>query len=201
MTPTLRLRLSVLLLLLAGCGGDRSDSGPSTAGPFVPPEGEATVLPDLTGDALLAALADQYAPDQTLGYGPARDLLFDFLKGGATLAVAVDEYGGTAGIVTLEDLLEELFGDIRDEHDAAAAPVRQIEDGVWLVHGRVELEDLEAETGLVLPEGDYDTVAGYLLSHVGSVPAERDVVDLDGLRFSVLKATPSRIEAVRIRKL
>lgn len=132
---------------------------------------------------------------------PARDLLFDFLKGGATLAVAVDEYGGTAGIVTLEDLLEELFGDIRDEHDAAAAPVRQIEDGVWLVHGRVELEDLEAETGLVLPEGDYDTVAGYLLSHVGSVPAERDVVDLDGLRFSVLKATPSRIEAVRIRKL
>ena len=132
---------------------------------------------------------------------PARDLLFDFLQGGATLAVAVDEYGGTAGIVTIEDLLEELFGDIRDEHDAAAAPVRQIEDDVWLVHGRVELEDLETETGLTLPEGDYDTVAGYLLSHAGSVPAERDVFELDGLRFTVLKASANRIEAVRIRKL
>ncbi len=132
---------------------------------------------------------------------PARDLLFDFLHGGATLAVAVDEYGGTAGIVTLEDLLEELFGDIRDEHDAAAAPVREIEDGVWLVHGRVELEDLASETGITLPEGDYDTVAGYLLSHAGSVPAERDVFELEGLRFTVLKASANRIEAVRIRTL
>ena len=132
---------------------------------------------------------------------PARDLLFDFLQGGATLAVAVDEYGGTAGIVTLEDLLEELFGDIRDEHDAAAAPVREIEEGVWLVHGRVELEDLEAETGLALPEGDYDTVAGYLLGHAGSVPTERDVFELDGLRFTVLKASANRIESVRIRRL
>ena len=132
---------------------------------------------------------------------PARDLLFDFLKGGATLAVAVDEHGGTAGIVTLEDLLEELFGDIRDEHDAAAAPVREIEPGVYLVHGRVELEDLEEETGFHLPKGEYDTLAGYLLSNAGSVPAERDVFDLDGLRFTVIKASASRIESVRIRAL
>lgn len=132
---------------------------------------------------------------------PARDLLFDFLQGGATLAIAVDEYGGTAGIVTLEDLLEELFGDIRDEHDAAVAPIRQIDEGTYLVHGRVELEDLTAETGLTLPEGDYDTVAGYLLRHVGNVPDEREVIDLDGLRFTVLKASPNRIEAVRIQRL
>ena len=132
---------------------------------------------------------------------PARDLLFDFLQGGATLAVAVDEYGGTAGIVTLEDLLEELFGDIRDEHDAVAAPIREIEDGVYLVHGRVELEDLKTETDLDLPEGDYDTVAGFLLGHAGSVPAEREVFDIEGLRFTILKASPSRIEAVRIRRL
>ncbi|MEM7786679.1 MAG: hemolysin family protein, partial [Bacteroidota bacterium] len=126
---------------------------------------------------------------------PARDLLFDFLQGGSTLAVAVDEYGGTAGIVTLEDLLEELFGDIRDEHDAAAAPIRETEPGVWLVHGRVELGDLKAEAALDLPTGDYDTVAGFLLSHAGRVPAEREVFDTDGLRFTVLKASPSRIEA------
>ena len=132
---------------------------------------------------------------------PARDLLFDFLQGGSTMAVAVDEYGGTAGVVTIEDLLEELFGDIRDEHDAAAAPIRRIDDHTVHVHGRVELEDLEAEAGIALPAGDYDTVAGYLLARVGSVPPEREVFDLDDHRFTVLTASPSRIEAVRIQRL
>ena len=132
---------------------------------------------------------------------PARDLLFDFLKGGETLAVAVDEYGGTAGIVTLEDLLEELFGDIRDEHDPAAAPIRRVDDRVVHVHGRVELDVLAAQTDVALPEGDYDTVAGFVLAHVGSVPDERDTFDADGLRFTILKASQSRIEAVRIERL
>ncbi|MEO0559623.1 MAG: hemolysin family protein [Bacteroidota bacterium] len=136
---------------------------------------------------------------------PARDLLFDFLQGGrkgaSSLAIVVDEYGGTAGIVTLEDLLEELFGDIRDEHDAAAAPIRQLDERTWLVHGRVELDDLESETSIALPEGEYDTVAGYLLDQIGHVPAERAVVDLNGFRFTVLKASPARIEAVRMLRL
>jgi CBS domain containing-hemolysin-like protein len=132
---------------------------------------------------------------------PARDLLFDFLQGGSTMAIAVDEYGGTAGVVTIEDLLEELFGDIRDEHDAAAAPIRQIDEHTVLVHGRVELKDLEAETGLALPPGDYDTVAGFVLALAGSVPAERDAFDLDGLRVTVVKASPNRIETVRLRRL
>ena len=132
---------------------------------------------------------------------PARDLLFDFLQGGATLAVAVDEYGGTAGIVTLEDLLEELFGDIRDEHDPAAAPIRRVDDRTVHVHGRVELEALAEEAGVVLEEGDYDTVAGFVLAHVGSVPAERDAFDHGEHRFTILKATQNRIDAVRIESL
>ncbi len=132
---------------------------------------------------------------------PARDLLFDFLQGGATLAVAVDEYGGTAGIVTLEDLLEELFGDIRDEHDPAAAPIRRVDDRTVMVHGRVELEALAAETGIDLDNGDYDTVAGFVLAHVGSVPEERDGFDHADHRFTIVKASPNRIDAVRIEKL
>ncbi|WP_412068559.1 hemolysin family protein [Rubrivirga sp. IMCC43871] len=132
---------------------------------------------------------------------PARDLLFDFLQGGATLAVAVDEYGGTAGIVTLEDLLEELFGDIRDEHDAAAAPIRRVDDRTVLVHGRVELEALEDAVGIVLDDGDYDTVAGFVLAHVGNVPDERDAFDHAGFRFTVITASQSRIDAVRIERL
>ena len=138
---------------------------------------------------------------------PARDLLFDFLqgsdgrKGASSLVIVVDEYGGTAGIVTLEDLLEELFGDIRDEHDAAAAPIRQLDDRTWLVHGRVELDDLTNGTDIRLSEGEYDTIAGYLLDRIGHVPAERAVVDLDGYRFTVLKASAARIEAIRILRL
>lgn len=132
---------------------------------------------------------------------PARDLLFDFLQGGTTLAVAVDEYGGTAGVVTLEDLLEELFGDIRDEHDPAAAPIRRVDDRTVLVHGRVELEALADETGIELVEGDYDTVAGFVLAQMGSVPAVRDAFDHEGRRFTVVKASPNRIDAVRIETL
>ena len=149
---------------------------------------------------------------------PAKDLLFSFLRetddarteggsrglsGGtaASLAVVVDEHGGTAGIVTLEDLLEELFGDIRDEHDVAATPIRRLDDRTLLVHGRVELEELAGEAGVALPEGDYDTVGGYLLARVGRVPAERDSFDLDGFRFTVVKASASRVETVRVERL
>ncbi|HEX8384621.1 MAG TPA: hemolysin family protein [Rubricoccaceae bacterium] len=129
---------------------------------------------------------------------PVRDLLSDFLRGGASMAVAVDEHGGTAGVVTIEDLLEELFGDIRDEHDAAAAPIRRLDDHTFLVHGRVELDELADGTGIRLPEGDYDTVAGCLLAHAGHVPAEGEEFVLDGLRLTVATAAANRIEAVRI---
>ena len=129
---------------------------------------------------------------------PTRDLLFDFLRGGMSMAVAVDEYGGTAGIVTIEDLLEEIFGDIRDEHDVAAAPIRRLDEHTHLVHGRVELDALAEATGLRLPVGDYDTVAGCVVAHAGHVPAEGERFALDGLAVTVATATANRVEAVRI---
>src|SRR5690606_26163138 len=132
---------------------------------------------------------------------PVRDLLFSFLQNGTTLAVVIDEYGGTAGIVTVEDLLEELFGDIRDEHDPAQAPMRRIDEHTVAASGRVELDALEEAFGIALPEGDYDTVAGFLLDRLGTIPAEREAFDLAGYRFTVLKASANRIEAVRIMKL
>ena len=132
---------------------------------------------------------------------PARDLLFSFLQTGTTLAVVIDEYGGTAGIVTVEDLLEELFGDIRDEHDPDSAPMRRIDEQTVVASGRVELDALEVAFDIVLPEGDFDTVAGFLLDRLGTIPAEREAFDLEGYRFTVLKASANRIEAVRIMKL
>ncbi|NNF58547.1 MAG: HlyC/CorC family transporter [Rhodothermaceae bacterium] len=136
-------------------------------------------------------------PDQK----PARDLLFAFLREGTTLAVVIDEYGGTAGIVTMEDLLEELFGDIQDEHDVDLAPMRRLDEKTVLVSGRSELEDLADQFAITLTEGDYETVAGFLLDHLGAIPPERESMEHEGYRFTILKASANRIEAVRITKL
>jgi putative hemolysin len=129
---------------------------------------------------------------------PSRDLLFELLRGGVTMAVVLDEFGGTAGIVTVEDLLEELFGDIRDEHDPAEAMLRRVDDSTFLAAGRARLDDLEEAFGLALPEGDYDTVGGYLLDRVGTIPEARQSFEFDGLRLTVMDATASRIGTVRI---
>ena len=132
---------------------------------------------------------------------PARDLLFSFLRSGTSLAVVIDEFGGTAGIVTVEDLLEELFGDIRDEHDAEVAPMRRVNETTWLVSGRVELEDLEDEMGISLPEGHYDTVAGFLLDRLGAIPVAHETFEFEGFSFTVLQASANRIESVRMVKI
>jgi CBS domain containing-hemolysin-like protein len=149
-----------------------------------------------------ASLAEILRPVQAVpASSPARDLLFSFLRSGTTLAVVTDEHGRTAGIVTLEDLLEELFGDIRDEHDPARAPMRRVNERTVLASGRVELSALDETFGIALPEGDYDTVAGFLLARLGTIPAEREAFDLEGYRFTVLKASPHRVETVRITRL
>lgn len=149
-----------------------------------------------------ASLAEIVRPIQVVPESkPARDLLFSFLKSGTSLAVVIDEFGGTAGIVTVEDLLEELFGDIRDEHDAEDAPMRRVNETTCLVSGRVELEDLEEKMSIALPEGDYDTVAGFLLDRLGSIPAVHETFELEGYSFTVLTASANRIESVRIAKI
>ena len=148
------------------------------------------------------SLADIVRPVQVVPESkPARDLLFSFLRSGTSLAVVIDEFGGTAGIVTVEDLLEELFGDIRDEHDAEDAPMRRVNETTCLVSGRVELEDLKDKLDIALPEGEYDTVAGFLLDRLGSIPDVGETFGFDGYTFTVLQASPNRIESVRVVKL
>ncbi len=128
----------------------------------------------------------------------AKDLLYDFLETGTSMVVVIDEYGGTAGLITVEDLLEELFGDIRDEFDAEDEVVRQVNDHTFLVSGRAEVEALNAAYDLRLPEGDYETIAGLVLDRLSSIPDERAEFDLDGYRVTVLKASANRVETVRI---
>lgn len=131
----------------------------------------------------------------------SKELLREFLATGTSIAIVIDEYGGTAGLVTREDLLEELFGDIQDEFDTDDEVLRQVNETTFVASGRIHIDTLDERFGIVLPEGDYETVAGYLLERIGAIPAPQEAFELDGYRFIVLKSTISRIDLVRIIRL
>jgi len=116
----------------------------------------------------------------------------------AHLAIVVDEYGGTAGIVTLEDLVEELIGDIQDEYDVEGHPSRRLRTGEIEVDGLMNLDDFAEQTGIELPDGPYETVAGYLLSALGHLPQAGESAELDGSRLTVTELDGRRISKVKV---
>ena len=125
--------------------------------------------------------------------------LSEMRREGHHLAIVVDEYGGTAGIVTLEDLVEELIGDIRDEYDREAATgTRRVLGGGLEVEGLLNLEDFADETGVSLPEGPYETVAGFVVSRLGHIPRRGETVDLDGFRLTVTDLDGRRVARVLV---
>lgn len=117
------------------------------------------------------------------------------------IAIVQDEYGGTAGIVTLEDLVEEVIGDIKDEYDVAEAPRAPRIVGEITVDGLMNIEDFSDECGVTLPDGPYETVAGFLVSHLSRLPAPGDAVDAAGLRFEVTEMDGRRIAKVHVTRL
>jgi putative hemolysin len=119
----------------------------------------------------------------------------------AHLAIVVDEYGGTAGIVTLEDLVEELVGDIRDEYDDSASQITRLKDGDLELDGLINLDDLADETGLRLPDGPYETVAGYVVARLGHLPQVGESVRLDGHTLIVIELDGRRVARVRVSAL
>ncbi len=131
--------------------------------------------------------------------------LTDMRREGSHLAIVVDEYGGTAGIITLEDLVEELIGDIKDEYDVDEPETTRSLTGELEVDGLLNLDDFEDETGLALPEGPYETVAGYIIQQLGHVPVVGEtarfdshtltVTELDGRRVARVTVTAARREA------
>jgi len=124
--------------------------------------------------------------------------LSEMRKDRAHLAIVVDEYGGTAGIVTLEDLVEELIGDIQDEYDEEASHPRQLHGGELEVDGLLNLDEFAEQTGLVLPEGPYETVAGYLLAALGHLPEGGESAMVDGRTLTVTQLDGRRISRVRV---
>lgn len=119
----------------------------------------------------------------------------------AHLAIVADEYGGTAGIVTLEDLVEELVGDIRDEYDTGEAPATRLPRGEVEVDGLLNLDEFAEQTSIRLPEGPYETVAGYVLAALGELPAPGDTVEIPGYRIMVTEMDGRRIARLRVTPL
>lgn len=127
--------------------------------------------------------------------------LSEMRREGQHLAIVADEYGGTAGIVTLEDLVEELVGDIRDEYDLAKAQARRLRGGEVDVDGLLNLDDFAQETGVSLPEGPYETVAGYIVAVLGHLPRVGEAVEAAGHRLTVTELDGHRVARVRVRAM
>lgn len=119
-----------------------------------------------------------------------------------SIAVVIDELGGTAGMVTLEDIVEELFGDIEDEHDRQKRVAKRLDDRTFVFSGRMEIDDINEKFGLTLPEDeDFMTIAGYILYHHPSIPSQGQILEIGDLRFEILRSTSTKIVLVKMTLL
>jgi putative hemolysin len=129
------------------------------------------------------------------------ELLKDFQRQQVQSAIVVDEYGGTAGLVTLEDLIEEIVGEIRDEYDVELEPVIEEGQGAWVFSGKVDIHEVIEKLEVEIERDGFETVGGLVLSHMGRVPSPGETFEIAGLQIEVLEAERRRVTRVRIRKL
>lgn len=129
------------------------------------------------------------------------DLLREFQQGRFQLAMVVDEYGGTAGLVTVEDVIEELVGEIRDEYDSEAEPIIREAEDTFVFSGKVGIGEMAERLGVEIEDGDFETVGGFVLARLGRVPAVGERFEIDGLDVAILEAERRRIHKVRVRRL
>jgi putative hemolysin len=155
---------------------------------------EATPKADQTLTGFLRPA--QFVPETK----PVTDLLRELQRQRVQSAIVVDEYGGTAGLVTLEDLVEELVGEIRDEYDVEAEPVVDEGNGSFVFSGHVDVDEIVDRLNVAIEREGFETVGGYLLSRLGRVPAIGETFEIDGLKIQVVEAERRRIRKVRIAR-
>ena len=156
-----------------------------------PESGETPLLPDLARFIRPAT----FVPETKR----VAEMLREFQHQQVQIAIVVDEYGGTAGLVTIEDLLEEIVGEIRDEYDVETEPVVDEGDGAFVFSAKVNIAEVRDRLGVEIEPEGFETVGGYVLTRVGRVPAVGETFDSDGLQVEVLEAERRRIHKVRMR--
>ena len=132
---------------------------------------------------------------------PLQLVLENFIKHRSNIAVVIDEFGGTAGVISLEDVLEEIFGEIEDEHDVADQTEKQISESEWVFSCRLEVKYLNEKYNLGIEESkEYDTLAGLIIHHYEGIPSTGETLTIGGLELKILRTTRSRIELARVKK-
>jgi CBS domain containing-hemolysin-like protein len=128
------------------------------------------------------------------------DLMREFKKRKIHLAVVIDEYGGTGGIVTLEDILEEFTGEILDEYDVESEEltIRKVDEDEYIVDGMTPINDIERELDVEFPETDFETIGGYLLEVLERFPRLEEEIEINGFRFKIMAVTRNRIEKIKL---
>jgi putative hemolysin len=148
-----------------------------------------------TGEGLRSVLREPfYVPESKR----VNELLREFRSAKVQFAIVVDEYGGTAGLITLEDVLEEIVGEIHDEYDAEVKLLEKVGDGVWLIAGRADIGELNEQLDIAIPEEEFETVGGFISSLSGKVPETGERLSYENLDFYVTAADARRVKQVRL---
>lgn len=130
---------------------------------------------------------------------PAKELLHLFTKKNKIIAWVVDEFGGTSGIITMEDVLEEIFGEIKDEHDVEDLLEKTLNKDEYLFAGRLEVDYLNEKYNLQIPKGEYETLSGYILNRYGDFPSKNEIFKIDHFVLEVKTSSKKRIDAVKLK--
>ena len=158
------------------------------------------LLPYMNGEKEIPGLLDlvrktYFVPESKM----IDELMREFQRERIHMAIVVDEYGGTAGLVTLEDVLEEIVGEIRDEYDKETPLIRQVEENVWLIEGKIDIEDINESLDLnISTEEDYESLGGLIFSLLGRIPQEKEEVQYQNYRMIIEKVHRQRIKKVRM---
>jgi magnesium and cobalt transporter len=154
----------------------------------------------ITKEDLLACLSTPYYIPETKN---THLLFYELKENKKHIAIVIDEYGGTAGLVTLEDLLEEIVGELRDEHEADAASdgISQLPDGSIIFDGRMEIENIEEYLNVSLKKGRYETLSGLILNSTKRIPLSGEKFQIEGLEITIENADERSIKKVKIKKI